>query len=379
MTLTAPPGRRATTGDSDRDGEGAGERPAERSTVRATDGAYRLPWPATVATMGMVVIVALLAAITGPLGLGARAVLLDLVDHLPGVAVTSGLTEQQSVILWQWRLPRVVLGGLVGSALALSGATYQGVFRNPLADPYLLGVAAGAGLGATVAIVTGFRFGWGPLDTLAAASFCGALVGVTASALLGRGAGSSPASLLLAGVAVAAFLTAIQTYLMQRNSETLREVYAWILGRLSTAGWGEVWLLGPYVIVCGSVILLHRRHLDVMRLGDDEAISVGVDPVRVRVGLVVAASLLAAAAVAVSGLISFVGIIVPHLVRLAVGTSFRIILPLSALGGAALLMGADLVARVVASPAELPIGVVTAFCGAPFFGVVLWSSKRSLG
>jgi iron complex transport system permease protein len=170
----------------------------------------------------------------------------------------------------------------------------------------------------------------------------------------------------------------VQTYVMQRNADTLREVYSWILGRLSTAGWGEVWLLGPYVALCGMVILAHRRHLDVLRLGDEEAVSIGVDPVRVRVGLVVAASLLAAAAVAVSGLISFVGIIVPHLVRLLVGSSYRIVLPLSALGGAALLMVADLAARTVASPAEVPIGVITAFLGAPFFGLVLWTSRRTL-
>ena len=344
----------------------------------ASSDAFRLPPVSVAVTGGLVVLALVTAAAIGPLELGWRQIIVDAIDRLPFVSVDTGLTEQQQVILWQWRLPRAVLGGLVGASLALSGATYQGVFRNPLADPYLLGVAAGAGLGATLAIVGGIDVGWGPFDTIAAAAFIGALIGVGLAIALGRGPGSSPATLVLAGVAVASFLTAVQTYVMQRNSDTIRQVYTWILGRLGTAGWSDVTLLAPYVAVCGAVILLHRRQLDVMRLGDTEAMSVGVRPNRVRVVLVLAASLLAAAAVSVSGLISFVGIIVPHLIRLAVGTSYRIVLPLSALGGAAFLMAADLAARTIASPAELPIGVVTAFVGAPFFGLVLFLSRRSL-
>ena len=342
------------------------------------DRAYRLPPLALAATIAVLVMAAWVSVIVGPLELGWWAIVVELVDGLPLISADSDLSESQQVVLWQWRLPRVVLGGLVGAALSLSGATYQGVFRNPLADPYLLGVAAGAGLGATLAIVGGFEAGWGPFDTVAASAFVGALIGVVLASLIGRGPGSSPASLVLAGVAVASFLTSVQTYVMQRNSDTLRQVYSWILGRLGTAGWGEVTLLAPYVAVCALVILAHRRHLDVLRLGDEEAASLGVRPRRLRVILVVAASLLAAAAVSVSGLISFVGIIVPHLVRLVVGSSYRIVLPLSALGGAGFLVLADLAARTVASPAELPIGVVTAFFGAPFFGLVLLTSRRSL-
>jgi iron complex transport system permease protein len=346
--------------------------------VGGADRAFRLPPLALAVSGGLVAVTLLAAASIGPLELGFGSVVGELVDQVPLVAVDSGLSDSDRVLLWQWRLPRAVLGGLVGSALALSGATYQGVFRNPLADPYLLGVAAGAGLGATLAIVGGLDMGWGPFDTVAAAAFVGALVGVVLASVIGWRPGTGPASLVLAGVAVASFLTAVQTYVMQRHADTLREVYTWILGRLGTAGWGDVILLGPYVVVCGAVILAHRRHLDVLRLGDEEAIAVGIHPGRVRLVLVVAASLLAAAAVSISGLISFVGIIIPHLVRLLVGSSYRVVLPLSALGGAAFLMVADLAARTVASPAELPIGVITAFLGAPFFGLVLITSRRSL-
>ena len=344
---------------------------------RAAERAFRLPLAVVAFSVALVLLTTVVSIGVGPLDLGWGPILRDIVDRLPFLTVESGLTPQEEIILWQWRLPRAVLGGLVGAALAMSGATYQGVFRNPLADPYLLGVAAGAGLGVTLAIAGGLDSGWGPFDTITAAAFLGSLVGVVMSSALGRGPGSSPATLLLAGVAVASFLTASQTYIMQRNADTLRQVYSWILGRLGTSGWGEVLLLCPYVVVCGLAILAHRRHLDVMRLGDEEAAGLGIRPGRVRLIMVVAASLLAAAAVSVSGLISFVGIIVPHLVRLVVGSSYRLVLPLSALVGAAFLMLADLVARTIASPAELPIGVVTAFLGAPFFALVLWTSRRS--
>ena len=309
-----------------------------------------------------------------------RSIVLDLVDHLPFVHVRSGLTEQQRVILWELRAPRVALGLLVGATLAVSGAAYQGVFRNPLADPYLLGVAAGAGLGATLAIAYGPDSSAWPVDLVPLAAFVGALVGVAGTYALGRSAaaGRTTAALILAGVAVASFLTAMQTYVQQRESETLREVYAWILGRLSTSGWGEVRLLFPYAALCGVVILLHRRLLDVLRVGEEEAEALGVDTARVRLVVVLAASLGTAAAVAVSGLIAFVGIIVPHGIRLAAGASYRLVLPLSVLFGGAFLVLADVAARSVSDPAELPIGVVTAFLGAPFFGVVLWTSRRAV-
>jgi len=340
--------------------------------------AFRLrPGILVIAAAVMVAVLGLSVAV-GPFRIPLTQILPAVADRLslPGVHTT--LTPQEQVILFHWRLPRAVLGGLVGCALALSGATYQGVFRNPLADPYLLGVAAGAGLGATIVIGGDLQAGWGPLDTVAAAAFVGALAGVVLAAALGRGAGSSPAALLLAGVAVASFLTAVQTYLVQRDSDGFREVYTWILGQLVTSGWGDVALLAPYVAVCGAVILALRRQLDVLRVGDAEAASLGLDPGRIRLVLIVAASLLAAAAVAVSGLISFVGIVVPHLVRLLVGSSNRVVLPLSALGGAAFLMLADLGARTLASPAEIPIGVITAFVGAPFFAFVLWTGRRAI-
>jgi iron complex transport system permease protein len=325
------------------------------------------------------VAIALVLGLTiGPVGLDPLAVLAELVDQVPGIDIDSGLSDRDATIVLQLRLPRVVLGLLVGAMLSGAGAAYQGVFRNPLADPYLLGVAAGAGLGATLAIVGGAGGTGGFADPVPLAAFAGALVAVIGTYAVGiRGdRGSAAATLILAGVAVASFLTAVQTYVQQQNSDSIRQVYSWILGRLGTAGWDEVTLLAPYAAVTTVVLLVHRRVLDVLGVGDEEAGSLGLDASRARLVVVVAASLGTAAAVSVSGLIGFVGIIVPHFVRLLAGTSYRVILPLSMLFGAAFLALADLVARTAASPAEIPIGVITAFLGAPFFVLVLRSARR---
>jgi iron complex transport system permease protein len=321
---------------------------------------------------------ALLAVLVGPVRLDAAGVLGELAGRLPLVEVHDGLPERDAAILWQLRLPRVVLGALVGAMLALAGAAYQGVFRNPLADPYLLGAAGGAGLGATLAIAYGPDTSSWPVGLLPLAAFTGAVAGVAAAYALGRsGGGRTTTSLVLAGVAVASFLTAIQTFVQQQQDDTLREVYGWILGRLSTAGWREVVLILPYTLLSAAVIVACRRLLDVLAVGDDEAQSLGVRAARVRLVVVAAATLGTAAAVAVSGLIGFVGIIVPHTVRLVAGSSYRLVVPLCLLLGAAFMILADLVARTVMAPGELPIGVVTAFLGAPFFAVVLRTTRRA--
>jgi iron complex transport system permease protein len=341
--------------------------PPEESPLRPV----RLPRRWLLLALSLLVGVVVVGMAVGPAGVPLSGVAVEIVNYVPGVNLDGGLSDLDSAVLWELRAPRVVLGMLVGGMLALAGAGYQGVFRNPLADPYLLGVAAGAGLGATLAIVaTSDR----PLIPIAA--FVGACLGVAATYALGRSVGGrSSDSLILAGVAVAAFLTAVQTYVNQRNSDSLREVYGWILGRLLTAGWGDVVMVLPYIVVSAAVILAHRRLLDVMSVGHDEARYLGVPAARVRLVVVLAATLGTAAAVAVSGLIGFVGIVVPHLVRMLAGSSYRIVLPMAAIVGAAFLVGADLVARTIVAPGELPVGVVTAFVGAPFFTLVLRTAR----
>jgi iron complex transport system permease protein len=316
----------------------------------------------------------------GPAGPTWWRIPLEFANRLPFIHVNSGVSKADWNIVWLIRTPRVVLAAIVGSMLSVSGASYQGVFRNPLVDPYLLGVAAGAGLGAT--LVFAFQRGatehW-IIDPLPLAAFIGALVAVLVTYVVGTAFGTTQSSttLILAGVAVTSLATSIQAFILQRNTDVVRQVYSWILGRLSSATWGDVRLILPYVVLSTGVLLMHRRLLDVLRVGDDEASALGTNVRRVRLIVVLAATLGTSAVVAVSGLIGFVGIIVPHAVRLIAGASYRVVLPLSVLLGAAFLVFADIPSRVLANPAETPIGVVTAFFGAPFFLFLLRTRNTS--
>lgn len=330
----------------------------------------------TAGALAFLVVAVAVGVVVGPVELGLRSVAESTAARLgiPGAATPLSPTEE--AILWEIRVPRVVLAALVGGMLALAGATYQGVFRNPLADPYLLGVAAGAGLGATLAIV------YLPSDllgrrTLPVAAFLGGALAVVLTYAVGRSTRRErdAPTLVLAGVTVAAFFTAWQTFVQQQNADTLQQVYAWILGNIPSTGWADVVLVLPYVAVATIVVLALRRVVDVLTLGDEEAESLGVQVARVRLALVVAATLGTAAVVAVTGLIGFVGIIVPHAIRLVAGVGYRALLPLSAIAGAGFLVLADVAARSVLAPAEIPLGVVTAFLGAPFFALVLRSTR----
>jgi iron complex transport system permease protein len=318
---------------------------------------------------------ALVAVFVGAADLNPLATAAALVDKaVPFARLPSSLGPLDRAVLFQIRLPRVVLGALVGGLLSLSGAGYQGVFRNPLVDSGMLGASAGAGLGATIAII---YLGGAGQEAVPVAAFAGSLAGVAVAYSTGAAAGKhtvlghGPATLLLAGIAVGGFLTAVQTFVMQRSASDVGAVYSWLLGSLSAASWQQVTTIAPYAAVSTVIILLHGRHLDVLAVGDEEAMALGLRPGVVR-GIVVAASALAtASAVAVSGLIGFVGIIIPHVARRLAGPSYTSVLPLSLLGGAAFLVLADTVARTVLAPAELPIGVVTALVGAPAFVWVL--------
>lgn len=330
------------------------------------------PRPAALAVALAVLVICVAAGLMiGAAGVSFKGIVLELLDRVPFVSVDSGLSPVERGLVFQLRLPRVVLAAVVGGLLAIAGAGYQGVFRNPLADPYLLGAAAGAGFTATLMIVLIQVDGLVPL-----AAFGGAIGGVLLAYALGNtaGRGGGTSTLVLAGVAVASFLSALQTFVQQLRVEQLQRIYSWILGGIG-GDWSQVWLIAPYAIVSTVVLLAHGRLLDVLSVGDDEAVSLGVNAARVRLVVLCAASLATASAVAVSGLIGFVGIVVPHVVRRLAGGSYRVVLPLSLLAGASFLVLADLVARTVLAPAELPIGVVTAFIGAPFFVGVLRATR----
>lgn len=319
----------------------------------------------------------LLAAMGLGLSTGAAEIPLTdlvriLVSRVPRVATEQSWPLQWERIVWDIRLPRVLLAGLVGATLAFAGATYQGVLRNPLADPYLIGVAAGAGLGATLAFLLPVQFSFYALSPVPIFAFLGAMTAVTTAYRLAKiGTRVPTTTLILAGVAISSLASAAMLFLFMLAGDNLRAIFSWIMGSLNASTWGKVHLLVPYTVVMALVVLVHGRLLNVLQVNEEQAQQLGVNVERVKIILVASASIGTAAAVSVSGLIGFVGLMVPHMVRMVWGADYRTVLPLSLLYGAAFLIVADLVARTVISPGEMPVGVVTAFCGAPFFLVLL--------
>jgi len=294
-------------------------------------------------------------------------------DMAPGWEV--GDTTTFGVILYQLRLPRTALMALTGSALAGSGAAYQGIFRNPLADPYLIGVASGAGLGAVVAMSVRWPYSTLGMMVIPIAAFIGAILSVMVVYTLARVGRTVPTTnLILAGVAVGSFTTAINSFLMLRGQGELRRALAWLLGGSTQTGWSPFLAALPYIAVGLVALLLMSHALNVLQFGDEQAQQLGLPVERMRLWIVLAASLVSAAAVAFTGVIGFIGLIVPHVVRLTCGHDYRRLLPLSILGGASALLAADVLSRVVMAPQELPIGIITALAGAPFF---LWVLRRA--
>jgi iron complex transport system permease protein len=281
------------------------------------------------------------------------------------------------VIIWQIRFPRIVLCVLVGGSLAISGATFQGLFRNPLADPYLIGVASGAGLGATVILVTGIPLIYLGISLLPVAAFVGGLGATIAAYYVARRSGGVPlTTLILAGVAIGSLAGSVTSLLIIRADPSVKPLLSWLLGGFSGTGWSDVQIILPFLLVGVTGMLCYSRVLNVLQLHDDEAATMGVNVERTKVILIVLASLTTASAVSVSGLIGFVGLIAPHAVRLLWGYDYRLLLPMSMLVGGGFLVLADLLARTIVNPAEIPVGVVTAFCGAPFFLYLLIRDRR---
>jgi iron complex transport system permease protein len=284
-------------------------------------------------------------------------------------------TEISSTILLEIRLPHALLLLLTGAALAGSGAGYQGLFRNPLADPYLIGVASGAGLGAVAAMSIRWPADLAGLYVIPAAAFIGALVTVAIVYSLARIGKSLPTTtLILAGVAISSFATSLTSFLMLRSNEELRRATGWLLGGSLMSGWQPVAAVLPYVLVGLAALLAGGHALNVLQFGEEQASQMGLPAERVKFWLVLAASLTTASAVAFSGIIGFIGLIVPHLVRLLWGADYRRVVPLSIVSGGTALLIADLLARVVLAPQVLPVGIVTALAGAPFF---LWVLRRA--
>lgn len=327
-------------------------------------------------------LLALLAIVVLAGGIGS--VYVPPMSVLQIVAAKLGLIRMPDTVPWAWqtiiweiRLPRIALAAIVGAGLALSGATYQGLFRNPLADPYLIGVASGAGLGATVVLLTGIPAFYSGFSLLPIAAFLGGLLAVSISYLIARRSGGLPlTTLILAGVAIGSLTSAVTSLLMIRANPDVKPLLGWLLGGLAGADWKDVQIVLPYVVLGIIGMMAYARVLNLFQLDEEEARQLGVSVERTKLILIVLASLTTAAAVSMSGLIGFVGLVAPHAVRLVWGHDHRFLLPMAMLVGAAFLVLADLVARTIVSPSELPVGVVTAFCGAPFFLYLLQRGRR---
>ncbi|ANU20236.1 ABC transporter permease [Planococcus plakortidis] len=296
----------------------------------------------------------------------------------PAVIWNPSSDEAAANILWNIRMPRVVLAGLVGAALAIAGAAFQGLLKNPLADPYTLGVSSGAAVGAVMTLFFGISIPFLGLFTLPVISMIGALITMLAVMGFARLVDRSMKmeTVILTGIIFSSFLGSIMSLMIALTGEELRQIIGWLLGSVSMRGWPYVQMALPFVLAGSFVLWLYRRELNAMLFGEERAQHLGVDVKRSKMAILIGGSVLTGTAVAVSGTIGFVGLVVPHMTRLVWGSDHRHVLPLSFINGAALLIICDLVARTIISPTELPIGVITAFIGAPVFAFIFFRQRR---
>lgn len=302
-----------------------------------------------------------------------------ILSRIPFLDIPETWTGNIDTIVMNIRMPRVILAGVSGAALAVAGATYQGLFRNPLADPYLVGVSQGAALGAVIGFLIPISSEFWSLNLVSLFAFIGGLGAVFIVYSLGKVGKSLPmTTLILAGVALGAFLSAITSYLLITSDESLHGISSWLMGGFSAPKWSQVWVAAPIITLGTLFICLFGRTLNVMQLDEEQAQQLGINVELTKRILLVVATLITAAAVCFGGIIGFVGIIIPHAVRLIWGPDFRFLLPLSIVIGSIFLILADLFARTIMSPTEIPLGIVTAFFGAPFFIYLLRRKKKAV-
>lgn len=287
-------------------------------------------------------------------------------------------TSGDATIIWDIRLPRVILGALVGLCLAISGAALQSLFRNPMADPFILGISNGAALGATIVFVYGVSWAFS-LYSLPLLSFIFGIITIFLVYYVAKVGNRVPVNtLLLSGIAISAFMSAINSFMMFTGGQNLQQIMFWMMGGLSGRGWNYIWIILPFAILGAVSMITMGRSMNALMFGEESAQYLGIEVEKLKKILLVLTALITSAAVAVSGIIGFVGLIIPHIVRLVVGPDHRILIPVSIFAGAIFLVLTDTFARIVISPAELPLGVLTALCGAPFFLYLLRSKRGEL-
>ncbi len=295
--------------------------------------------------------------------------------RIPG-ALFNDTEEIYSIIIKEIRLPRIILGFLVGVALSTAGVIFQGVFQNPLVDPYIIGISSGAGAGASIAIIFNLNWGIVGFSAVPLLAFTGAILTVFIVYRLAVTAGKLPAAtFLLAGIAMGFFLNAIMSFLMVIGTNSLQKVIFWLMGSLATGDWQDIKVILPYLVIGLVPIIYYLKELNLILLGEENAGYLGVDVERVKVILIIAATLITAVVVAVSGIIGFIGLIIPHIARLLVGPDNRKVLPVAALFGGLFLLMSDNLARSILPPLEIPVGIITALAGGPYFIYLLRKKK----
>lgn len=339
----------------------------DKSSMRSTN-----PW---IWTFTVLLIMLVLSAAIGPVNIPPITLIKMLINRLPLIAIPVDWPVTFDTILYQIRLPQTVMIALTGMALAGSGAAYQGLFRNPLADPYIIGVASGAGLGAVLAMAAHWPTTYWGMAIIPIAAFVGALITVAVVYFLARVGRTTPiTTLILAGVAVSAFTSSLTSLLMLLSTEQLHRAISWLLGGFSLGGWEPVLAVLPYLLVGLGILFVLGRPLNVLQFGDEQALQLGLHVEKYKIVVVAVSTLVAATAVSFTGIIGFIGLIVPHLARLLWGPDYRRLIPLATITGGSVLLASDIVARTILAPRELPVGIVTAVLGAPFF---LWLLRRA--
>lgn len=291
----------------------------------------------------------------------------------------SNIPDSYRAIIWNIRLPRVLLGILVGASLSIAGAAFQGMFKNPMADPYVIGISSGAALGAAIAIILKINIDFFNISAISIFSFLGALSSVIVVYNMAKIKNKvSVTTLLLAGVAVGQFLTAVMSFLMVIYDKDMTKIIYWTMGSLAGKGWEPIIKISLPLIIAITVINFFARDLNILLMGEESAQSLGVDVDKTKIYILVLCTFITSIVVSVSGIIGFVGLIIPHIIRLLLGPDHRILLPASALLGGIFMIFADTIARTLISPVEIPVGIITALFGGPFFIYLLKSKKKNI-
>lgn len=335
--------------------------------------------------IGLLVLLAIIVAVVSSIGsanikaLDVYRIILSKIPIINKYVNVENITDAQFAIIWNVRLPRVILGILVGSSLSVAGVSFQGLLKNPMSDPYILGVSSGAALGATIAIINHLEYVKYGFSSITFAAFIGAIISVFIVYNIGKINNKlSTNTLLLAGVAVGQFFTAIMSFLMVVNSNDMSKIIYWTMGSLSGKGWNPVKSLSIPILLTIVVLIYYSKELNILLTGDETAKSMGVNVERTKRIILVLGTLLTSLVVSVSGIIGFVGLIIPHIARIIFGPDHKILLPCSAIVGAIFMIITDTISRTLISPVEIPVGIITAMFGGPFFIYLLRSKKKMM-